>query len=177
MGDGHPRARTAATVVAGVALGVVVVLAGVYGLGYTITSSAIHEVAVGSVWVNYTYTTATPANDTQPLNEVFQNFVPGQASAEGGAGSLLGFTMSPYDNSTVNCTLWSLTVFAPFALVSVKVTDLPGSSAIVSEPLPVTLPAAVHGTSHYANLWVTVVLPNEAGTFDLSMVGTASCVV
>ncbi len=169
------RARLATVFAIGIVVGVVVFAAAVVGLGYTFKPSTTGQVTVGSTWVNYTYTTPTPTSDSQPLNEMFQNFVPGQASAEGSTGSQLGFTMSPYDDSTVNCTLWSLTVFSPFKLVSVVVTTLPGANVTVHEPLPVLLPAAVHGTSHLANLAVEIGLPDSSGTYALVISGTASC--
>lgn len=169
------RTRLAATLAIGAAIGVVATLATVAGLGYTFSPTGIGQAVIGSVWANYTYTTSTPLNDSQPLNEMFQNFVIGGPSAGGAPGSQFGFTMSPYDNSTVNCTLWSVSVFAPFTLESVRVTDLPEGGPIVNEPLPVTLPAAVSGTSHWANLWIVVVLPSHSGVFALTMLGTASC--
>ncbi|MFZ0892449.1 MAG: hypothetical protein WB778_06610 [Thermoplasmata archaeon] len=175
MREPRSRARLVTTFAIGIVVGVVIFAAAVVGLGYTFKSSTAGQVTIGSIWVNYTYTTPTPMGDSQPLNEMFQNFVPGQASAEGSSGSQLGFTLSPYDNSTVNCTLWSLTVFSPFKLMSITVTALPSANETVNEPLPVLLPAAIHGTSRSANLAVVIGLPDSSGTYALVISGTAAC--
>ncbi len=168
--EAHSRARLATVFVVGAVVGVLVFAAAAAGFGYTFKSSTTGQVTIGSIWVNYTYTTPTPTGDSQPLNEIFQSLVSG-----GTAGDELGVIMSPYDNSTMNCTLWSLAVFAPFKLVSVIVTALPGPNETVHEPLPVVLPAAVHGTSHWANLAVEIGLPESPGTYALVMSGTGSC--
>ena len=126
---------------------------------------------IDNVWMNYTYTTPTPANDNEPLNAVFQDDF---SKSIGFADSQTSIIMSPYDNSTANCTLWSLTVLAPFALVAVLVTDLPVGGQ-VHQPLPLALPPAVHGVSRWANLLITLYLPGHSGSFNLNLDGTASC--
>lgn len=158
------------SVLGGAAVGALVVVASLAAVG-TWRSPSPGAVLIDNIWMNYTYTTPTPANDSQPLNEIFQDDF---SKSLGSAGSQTSIVMSPYDNSTTNCTLWSLTVLAPFALVSVIVTDL-AVGGEVQQPLPVALPAAVHGTSHWANLLITIGLPGHAGSFSLNLDGTASC--
>ena len=164
------RGRTLGLFLVGIAVGTLVLLGTLTALGFSITSAPSPGVAkINAIWVNYTYATPPPANDSQPLSEVYQGSISG-----GSPGSQFTITMSPYDTSAVNCTLWSLTVLAPFELVSVTVTGLPLGGQ-VHEPLPVTLPAAVHGTSYLANLSVVLVLPGHPSSYTLSMSGTATC--
>lgn len=170
VGSGPARARGAGIFAIGIALGVLVTLAAISIPGLYRSQSGPGSVVIGSVWVNYTYATPTPANDSQPVSELFYGIISGRL-----AGSQYGIPMSPYDNSTANCTLWSFAVFSPFTLISVTVIDLPNSPETVHEPLPVTLPAAIHGTSHPANFQVVIALPKAPGTYALVIEGTASC--
>lgn len=165
-----PWTRWMVPFVAGVVVGIAVFAGTVAGFGYTFSPGSVGQVTFGAIYVNYTYASPVPVNDSQPLHEFFQNLPRG-----GAPGTQLGITMSPYDNSSVNCTLWSLAVLAPYSLVSVTVTALPYPSNPVSQPLPVTLTAAIHGVSEWANLDVVILLPDHAGTLDLSILGTATC--
>ncbi len=151
-------------------MGALIVVSVLLVLGIPLTHpSSAGQVEIGTLWMNYTYATSPPANDPEPLNEFYQNVV-----TVGTAGAGFGVLMSPYDNSSVSCTLWSVSVLAPFALVSVVVLDEPGVGP-VDRLLPVTLPAAENGTSEFADLLVTIELPAHPGSYNLNLQGAATC--
>lgn len=126
---------------------------------------------LSGVVLNFTYASPT-GNGSGPLTAFYQGCLP----CTGSVGSRLSFEMSPYDVSSLNCTLWGLVVYEPFELVSVNVTALPYPPQPAHPlALPVSLPAAVHGTSEWANLDVLLVLPEDSGTYALHVTGVASC--
>lgn len=127
------------------------------------------NVGVSAVVVNFTYTSLA-LGVSDPL------WVAEWGGLGGNPGNHSVLQLGLTDRSTVNCTLWSLTVYAPFQLISVLVTSRSSPPQLAHPvPLPFLFPAAVGSTWQFALLGVTTVLPPQAGNYAFSATGTASC--
>jgi hypothetical protein len=169
----------------GVAIGAILLGAGIASVLYSGAPRAHEEqpssvpgVGVGNLSVNYSYAGAGAPGAVETA---------GWGGPVGkvpiGSHSTIDLTISDV-SYTENCTLESLTVYAPFSLRSVLVTSLiyyNGSETVDNStfhPLPVTLPSAVSGhvePSTFASFWLNLTMPESPGWLNLWMSAVAVC--